>query len=96
MSIIIKPIITEKANLLSEKSGVYCFHVQVDANKIQIKKAIEDAYGVTVENVNTVIMPAKRIVKYTKAGMIEGKKPKYKKAYVQVRSGEIINIYENI
>lgn len=96
MSIIIKPIITEKANLLSEKSGVYCFHFQVDANKIQIKKAIEDAYGVTVENVNTVIMPAKRIVKYTKAGMIEGKKPKYKKAYVQVRSGEIINIYENI
>lgn len=96
MSIIIKPIITEKANLLSEKSGVYCFRVQVDANKIQIQKAIEDAYGVTVESVNTVIMPAKRVVKYTKAGIIEGKKPKYKKAYVQVRSGEIINIYENI
>lgn len=96
MSIIIKPIITEKANQLSENSNVYCFRVQVDANKIQIKKAIEDAYGVTVEKVNTVIMPARRVVKYTKAGIIKGKKPKYKKAFVQVRSGEVINIYENI
>lgn len=96
MSILIKPIITEKANLLSEKEGVYCFRVQTDANKIQIKKAIEEAYGVNVESVNTAIMPAKRVVKYTKAGMIQGRKPKFKKAYVKVRSGEVINIYENI
>ncbi|MFN3951011.1 MAG: 50S ribosomal protein L23 [Thermaurantimonas sp.] len=96
MNILVKPIITEKANSLSEKSGVYCFRVQTDANKVQIKKAVEEAYGVNVESVNTAIMPAKRVVKYTKAGMIEGRKPKFKKAYVQVRSGEVINIYENI
>lgn len=96
MSIILKPVITEKANTLSEKSGVYCFRVHIDANKVEIKKAVEEIYGVNVESVNTAIMPAKRVVKYTKAGMIEGRKPKFKKAYVQVRSGEVINIYENI
>ena len=96
MGILIRPIITEKATADSEDRNRFAFEVARRANKIEIKKAIEDFYGVNVERVRTSIMPAKKSVKYTKAGMVEGKKNAYKKAIVDVRSGETIDLYSNI
>ena len=96
MDILIRPIITEKATAASEDSNCYAFEVDKRANKVQIKKAIESFYGINVEKVRTMIVPAKRSVRYTKAGMIAGKKSSYKKAVVQVRGGEVIDLYSNI
>lgn len=96
MSILIKPIITEKATAQSEDLNVYAFEVARSANKVEIKKAVEEFYGVNVETVRTAIVPAKFQTKYTKAGMVRGRKPAYKKALVKVVSGESIDLYGNI
>ncbi len=96
MEIIIKPLITEKATAQSEDLNVYAFHVARSANKVEIKKAIESFYGVQVESVRTAIVPAKFQTKYTKAGLVRGRKPAYKKALVKVASGETIDLYGNI
>lgn len=94
--ILIKPILTEKANAQQEKLRRYAFKVAKKANKLEIKKAIETFYGVTVTGVNTVVSPAKNKTRYTKAGFIQGRKPSYKKAYVTVAEGEEIDLYSNI
>ena len=96
MSVIIKPIITEKITKLGEVFNRFGFVVQKTANKIQIKKAVEAAYGVNVETVNTMNYRADRSVKYTKSGLISGKTNAYKKAIVQVKEGETIDFYNNI
>lgn len=96
MDILIRPIITEKANAASEVANCYSFQVDRKASKEHIKKAVESFYGVKVEHVRTMVVPAKKSVRYTKAGMIEGRKSAYKKAIVQVRSGEVIDLYSNI
>ena len=96
MSVIIKPIITEKITKDGEVFNRFGFIVDKRANKIQIKNAIEAAYGVSVVNVNTMIYRADRTVKYTKSGLISGKTNAYKKAIVQVQEGETIDFYTNI
>lgn len=96
MEILIRPIITEKATAESEDRNRFTFVVDRRANKIEIKKAVEKFYGVNVDKVRTMIMPNKISVKYTKAGMVEGGKGAYKKAIVEVRSGETIDLYSNI
>ena len=96
MSILIKPIITEKATALSEDLNVYAFEVARSANKVEIKRAVEDFYGVNVETVRTAIVPAKFQTKYTKAGLVRGRKSAYKKALVKIVSGESIDLYGNI
>lgn len=94
--ILIKPIVTEKSNKLSDQRRTYAFRVNRKANKLEIKKAIEDFYGVTVVDVNTVVVPGKAKSKFTKAGFISGRKPAFKKAYVSVAEGETIDLYANI
>lgn len=94
--ILIKPVLTEKANAQQEKLRRYAFKVAKKANKLEIKKAVEDMYGVSVEEVNTVIVPGKNKTRFTKAGFIKGVKPGYKKAYVTVAEGESIDLYSNI
>ncbi len=94
--ILIKPVLTEKANAQQEKLRRYAFKVAKKANKLEIKKAVEDMYGVSVEDVNTVIVPGKNKTRFTKAGFIKGVKPGYKKAYVTVAEGESIDLYSNI
>ena len=94
--VLVKPIVTEKSNLLSDKSRTYAFRVNKKANKIEIKKAVEDFYGVTVTDVKTVIVPGKHKSRFTKAGFINGVKPAFKKAYVTVAEGESIDLYSNI
>ena len=94
--ILIKPILTEKANAQQDKLRRYAFKVAKKANKLEIKKAIENFYGVTVTAVNTTITPAKDRSRFTKAGILKGRKPGYKKAYVTVAEGETIDLYSNI
>jgi len=91
-----KPIVTEKVTKESEVSNRFGFVVDKKANKVQIKKAVEAAYSVTVVAVNTMNVRPDRTTKYTKSGLISGKTNAYKKAMVQVKEGEIIDFYNNI
>ena len=94
--VLIKPILSEKANKQSEKMNRYTFIVDRKANKLEIKKAVESFYGVTVTAVNTTVTPGKNKSRFTKSGVISGRKPAYKKAYVTVAEGETIDLYANI
>ncbi len=95
MSILIRPLITEKVAALNEK-GKYGFVVAKKANKVEIKKAIEKLYGVNVEEINTMIYRGKAKSRYTKSGTASGKTSSYKKAIVKVAEGEVIDIYSGI
>ena len=96
MEIIFKPILTEKMTILGEKLNRYGFIVDNKANKIEIKKAIEELYGVTVADVNTMRYAGKRKSRYTKAGLLVGKTNSFKKAIVTLKSGDKIDFYSNI
>jgi large subunit ribosomal protein L23 len=96
MNIIIKPVVTEKMERLSEKLNQYGFIVEKTANRIQVKKAVEEIYGVTVESVNTMRYGGKRKSRYTKAGLIAGKTNSFKKAIVTLKEGEQIDFFSNI
>ncbi len=88
-----KPIVTEKVNKQTEKSNRYCFVVDKRANKLEIKKAVENYYNVRVEDVNTCIVPAKNKSRMTKAGILTGRKPSFKKATISLAAGETIDLY---
>jgi large subunit ribosomal protein L23 len=94
--VLIKPILTEKANLQQDKLSRYAFKVSKKANKLEIKKAVEQFYGVSVTNVNTSVSPAKNKSRQTKAGLVKGVKAGYKKAFVTVATGDSIDLYSNI
>ncbi|MVZ62410.1 50S ribosomal protein L23 [Sphingobacterium humi] len=96
MEIIKKPILTEKASLLTEKSNRYAFKVDHRANKIQIKQAVEQMFGVSVVAVNTAVVAGKSKSRYTKAGFVSGRSPKYKKAIITVKDGETIDFYSTL
>lgn len=96
MNILIKPIVTEKMTDQSEKLNAYGFIVDNKANKIQIKKAVEELYGVTVERVNTMQYGGKVRSRYTKSGVLRGKTNSYKKAIVTLAEGETIDFYSNL
>lgn len=96
MQILIKPIVTEKLNEQSEKLNCFGFVVNKNANKLQIKKAVEEMYSVTVENVNTINYAGKVKSRYTKSGVQVGKTAAYKKAIVTLVDGEKIDFYSNI
>jgi len=96
MSILIKPIITEKATSDSELNNRFAFVVNNKSNKIEIKDAVESAYGVSVEKVRTMNVRPNRKSRYTKTGVVTGKTNAYKKAIVQVAEGETIDLYTNL
>ena len=96
MSIIKKPIITEKMTEQSEQFNRYAFVVDRKVNKIQIKKAVAEMYDVTVESVRTMVCIGKKRVRGTKSGMIVGKTSTYKKAIVTLVEGDTIDFYSNI
>ncbi len=96
MSILIKPIVTEKMTEQGEKLNRFGFIVDINANKIQIKKAVEDLYNVTVDSVNTMKYAGKNKSRFTKAGIIKGKTKAYKKAIITLQEGETIDFYSNI
>jgi large subunit ribosomal protein L23 len=94
--VLIKPILTEKANGQQESLRRYAFKVARAANKLEIKKAVEEFYGVTIMDVNTSVVPAKSKTRYTKKGFVHGRKPAYKKAMITIAEGETIDLYSNI
>ena len=96
MSILIKPIITEKATLASELKNCYSFQVNTKSNKVEIKKAVEAAYGVSVKKVRTINVRPDRKTKSTKTGVQHGKTNAVKKAIVQLAEGEMIDLYSNM
>jgi large subunit ribosomal protein L23 len=96
MDIEIKPIVTEKATAYSEKLNCYTFAVSPDANKFQIKDIVEKLYNVRVERVNIANYAGKRKQRYTRSGLLRGKTPAFKKAYVIVAEGQKIDYYSNI
>ena len=96
MSILIKPIITEKATTNSELNNCFTFQVSNKANKIEIKKAVEAAYGVSVDKVRTINVRPDRSTKYTKTGIQHGKTNAVKKAIVQLAEGETVDLYSNM
>ena len=96
MEIIKKPVITEKMTEIGEKQNRYGFIVDKRANKLQIKQAVKEIYGVEVAEVNTMNYSGKTKSRYTKAGFISGKTNSYKKAIVTLADGETIDFYSNI
>ncbi len=94
--VLVKPILTEKANAQQDKLRRYAFKVARKANKLEIKKAIQEFYGVTVTDVNTSVIPGKNKTRYTKAGFVKGQKPAYKKAMVTIAEGDTLDIYGSI
>lgn len=96
MSVLIKPLITEKMSALSEKRNQYGFVVSRQANKVEIRKAIESQYGVTVTDVNTMVYIGKSKKRYTKTGILDGRTNHFKKAMITVAEGDVIDFYANI
>jgi len=93
---LIRPIVTEKMNAQAEKLNRYGFMVDKQANKFQIRKAVEEIYGVKVVSVNTMVYAGKLKSRFTKSGVITGRTNAYKKAVVTLNKGENIDFYSNI
>ncbi len=91
-TIVLKPIITEKGSALRERGNKYMFSVARDANKIEIKQAIESLFGVKVKNVRTMVMHGK----VKRMGIFEGKRPDWKKAVVTLEEGQTIDLFEQV
>ena len=97
MSIIVKPVITEKMTAQGEKMNRYGFVVEKTANKVQIKKAVEKLYGVSVESVNTQNYIGKVKTRNTESqGMSSGRVNQFKKAIVTLKDGDAIDFYAGI
>ncbi len=96
MGIIIKPLVTEKIAKVSEKLNSFGFVVSPKANKLEIKRAIESLYGVTVIGVNTMNYAGKDKSRYTKSGLINGRTNAFKKAIVTLKDGDTIDFFSNL
>ena len=95
-AIIIKPILSEKSEMLTESRNKFSFVVARRANKITIGKEIERLYGVQVEAVNTMTMPGKIKTKNSRGGVVKGRQPAYKKAIITVADGDTIDLYGEV
>jgi large subunit ribosomal protein L23 len=96
MSVIIKPLVTEKMTDVTDKLGKFGFIVDRRANKIQIRKAIEEMYGVTVTDVRTMNYMGKKSVRFTTHGPEKGSKASFKKAIISLAEGDSIDLYSGI
>ncbi len=96
MSIIIKPVITEKMTAQGDKFNRYGFVVDKTANKVQIKAAVQKMYSVTVESVNTQNYVGKVKTRNTTQGLAIGRVNKHKRAVVTLKAGEAIDFYAGI
>ena len=91
-----KPLITEKMTWLGEEKNQYGFIIDRNANKIQVKNAVEKMYGVTVVSVNTMTTVGKAKTRYTKTGIYRGQTRPYKKAIVKLAENDTIDFFSNI
>jgi large subunit ribosomal protein L23 len=95
-NILLGPVLTEKSTRLSEEGQHYSFHVAKDANKLQIRQAIQERYpNVDIKEVRTMVVRGKRKRQYTKRGLVQGRQASWKKAVVTLNSGEI-DFYEAV
>ena len=92
-NVLVRPVITEKVNTQIERNGRYTFVVDKKANKLEVKQAVEEFYGVKVDDVNTIVVPGKNKSRFTKAGLLKGVKPSYKKAVVTLVEGDTIDLF---
>ncbi len=90
---LLRPWLTEKSTRLTEQKGQYVFQVKPDADKFDIKKAVEQKFGVDVTSVRTVNCLGKSKRQYTRKGLIAGKKSDWKKAIVTLANGQVIDYY---
>ncbi len=95
MSVLLKPLITEKATAMNDE-GKFAFIVDKKADKLEIKKAVEEMYDVTVESINTINTKGKPKTRYTKSRIISGRTQKLKKAFVKLKDGDFIDFYSDI
>ena len=96
MTILKRPLLTEKMTKIADKTAQVGFVVDKNATKGEIKAMVEKAYNVEVERVNTVLVRGKRRSRFTKSGIMNGKKPNFKKAIVHLKEGQKIDFFENI
>jgi large subunit ribosomal protein L23 len=97
MGIIIKPIVTEKQTAITKKTpNRFGFRVSPKANKLEIQKAVEEMYKVSVVSVNTMNYSGKVKSRYIKSGVVTGRQDSYKKAIVTLKEGETIDFFSNI
>ncbi len=96
MTVIKRPVITEKYSQQGESLNKYAFIVERKATKEQIKKEIEALYGVKVISINTMVYQGKKKTRYTKRNILEGRTRSYKKAVVTLKEGDVIDFYSNI
>lgn len=96
MSILKKPLITEKSQIATDKLKKYGFVVEKEATKDQIKAEIQKLYNVEVESVNTMRYAGKAKTKFTKKGIFAGRRPAFKKAFVTLKDGQHIDFFENV
>lgn len=90
IAIIRRPLVTEKMTRLQDKLNQYAFEVDPDANKIEIKKAIEERFKVHIKKIRTVTVPGK----LKRLGRFTGRRPDWKKALITLASGEKIQLLE--
>jgi len=95
-TILIKPLLTEKSDLLSENKNQFTFIVNKKANKLEIRNAIEKMYGVSVASVNTLIQIGKQKSRNTKSGLVRGSSSTYKKAIITLANGDSIDFFGDI
>lgn len=95
MSILIKPLLTEKYTSMNAK-GKYGFQVALNANKIEIKKAVEGLYGVTVADVCTLREIGKKKTRMTRTKATSGITSTIKKAIVTLAEGEVLDYYQGV
>jgi len=95
-NVLIKPLLTEKVTGLTEELNQFGFVVDRKANKVEIKKAIKEMYGVDAVSINTMIIPGKSKVKYTKSGVAKGRTSATKKAIVTLAEGDTIDFFNNL
>jgi len=95
-NVVIRPLLTEKMTELTEKYNQYGFIVDINANKIEIAKAIEDRFEVNVESVNTIRHKGKTKTQFTRRGRFSGRTPRYKKAIVTLKEGQTIDLFTEV
>lgn len=94
--VLIRPLLTEKMTDLTESQKKYGFVVDVNANKIEIAKAIESKFNVNVVSVNTIKYKGKTKTQFTRRGRFTGRTPKFKKAIVTLKDDQTIDIYGEV
>ncbi len=95
-NILIRPLITEKITDLTENENKYGFIVDINANKVEIAKAIKQKFDVDVVAVNTIRHKGKSKTQFTRRGRFTGRTPKHKKAIITLKEGQTIDLFTEV